>query len=220
MKDNILPSYPEVIVNIKSIEGLDYIKIENNSIKIGSMTRLDDVANNDLVKQKCGMLAEAAKSTASPHIREMGTVGGNICQNNRCWYYWVPDNRFNCLRKGGKTCYALVGDGRYHSIFGVNRVGSTPCITGCPNNTDIPGYLSKIRNGEMEEAVRVFLEYNPLPAITGRVCPHFCESECNRGEFDEPVSVRNIERYLGDYIIEHSSDIYKSPKPRPVNRLR
>ena len=141
-------------------------------------------------------------STASPHIREMGTVAGNICQNNRCWYYWVPDNLFDCLRKGGNACYALTGDSRYHSIFGAARVAQTACSQACPNSIDIPTYLAEIREGDTAAAARILLRQNPLPAVTGRVCPHTCETECARGEFDEAVSIREVERFLGDQILE------------------
>ena len=71
-----------------------------------------------LVKKEYPALAEAARRTASTHLREMGTIGGNICQDIRCWYYRNPNNRFPCLRKGGGRCYAIEGDNRYHSIFG------------------------------------------------------------------------------------------------------
>jgi NADPH-dependent glutamate synthase beta subunit-like oxidoreductase len=165
-----------------------------------------------VVRERYPALAEAARRTASPHIREMGTIAGNICQSNRCWYYWVPDNRFYCARKGGKVCYALTGDGRYHSIFGGTRVNGTPCSTGCPAGVDIPSYLSKIRDGELVEAARLLLNYNPLPAVTGRVCPHFCEGECNRGEFDESVSIRSIERFIGDYILENAGEVITPPE--------
>ena len=71
-----------------------------------------------MISGRYAALAEAARRTASPHIREMGTIGGNICQGIRCWYYRNPHNRFPCLRKGGGRCYAIDGDNRYHSIFG------------------------------------------------------------------------------------------------------
>ena len=79
----------------------------------------------------------------------MGTVAGNICQNNRCWYYWVPDNLFDCLRKGGKACYALTGDSRYHSIFGAARVEHDrlrPRPAPTTSTSPLPG---KIREGDM-----------------------------------------------------------------------
>jgi NADPH-dependent glutamate synthase beta subunit-like oxidoreductase/CO/xanthine dehydrogenase FAD-binding subunit len=212
MKDNILPEYPQVIVNIKSISGLNYIREEGQTLRIGALTRLEDIAKDRTVKDKYTILAEAARKTASPHIREAGTIGGNICQSNRCWYYWVPDNRFYCLRKGGRECYALTGDGRYHSIFGGTRVNGTPCSTDCPAKVDTPSYLSKIRDGDLFGAARILLNFNPFPAITGRVCPHFCESECNRSNLDEPVSIRGVERFIGDYILEHADEIVESPR--------
>ncbi len=212
MKDDILPEYPEVIVNIKTISGLDYIREEGQTLRIGALTRLEDIAKDGMVKDKYTILAEAAHRTASPHIREMGSIGGNICQSNRCWYYWAPDNRFYCMRKGGRECYALTGDGRYHSIFGGTRVTGTPCSTDCPANVDIPSYLGKIRDGDLVGAAKILLNFNPLPSITGRVCPHSCESECNRGNFDEPISVRSIERFMGDYILENVDEMVKSPQ--------
>jgi xanthine dehydrogenase YagS FAD-binding subunit len=118
MRFEILPDYPEVLVNLKSIVGLEYIKEEAGMLKIGALTRLEDIAKSAVVQTKYTALAEAAHRTASPHIREMGTIGGNICQLTRCWYFRNPDNRFNCIRKGGKKCYAITGENRYHSIFG------------------------------------------------------------------------------------------------------
>jgi NADPH-dependent glutamate synthase beta subunit-like oxidoreductase/CO/xanthine dehydrogenase FAD-binding subunit len=212
MKDEISPEYPELIVNIKTISGLDYIKEEGQTLRIGALTRLEDIAKDRTVKDKYAIVAEAARRTASPHIREMGTIGGSICQSNRCWYYWVPDNRFNCMRKGGRVCYAMIGDGRYHSIFGGTRVNGTPCSTDCPAGVDIPSYLSKIRDGDLVGAAQILLNFNPLPAITGRVCPHFCEQDCNRGEFDEAISIRSIERFMGDYILENVTKIIKPPE--------
>lgn len=133
MKDRILPTYPEAVINLKPIQGLDFIKQDDGMLKIGSLTRLEDIATSRTVKEKYAALAEAAHSTASPHLREMGTIGGNICQDIRCWYYRGPNNRFPCLRKGGGRCYAHEGDNRYHSIFG----GSVEegCIAVHPSDT-------------------------------------------------------------------------------------
>jgi xanthine dehydrogenase YagS FAD-binding subunit len=118
LKDEILADYPGTVVNIKSIPGLDYIKVEGGVLKIGAATRLADIAANAAVKQAYNALAQAAERAASPHIRDMGTIGGNLCQLHRCWYFRNPNNRFNCVRKGGSTCFAALGDNRYHSIFG------------------------------------------------------------------------------------------------------
>ena len=133
MKDRILSTYPEALINLKTVSGLDSISEDEGMLKIGSLAILEDIAHNPIVKAKYGALAEAARRTASPHLREMGTVGGNICQDIRCWYYRHAENRFPCLRKGGGRCYALEGDTRYHSIFG----GSVEegCIAVHPSDT-------------------------------------------------------------------------------------
>ena len=118
MKDDILPKYPEALINIKTIPGLNEVKEKGDKLHIGALCRLEDIAGSSVICENYVALAQAAQKTASPHIREMGTIGGNICQDIRCWYYRNPNNRFPCLRKGGGRCYAIEGDNRYHSIFG------------------------------------------------------------------------------------------------------
>ncbi len=212
MRFEILPHYPETVINLKTIPGLDYIREEEGMIRIGALTRLQDIADNPLLKARYTALAEAARRAASPHVREMGTIAGNICQLNRCWYFRKEDNRFDCMKKGGKTCYAIIGENRYHSIFGGTKVTASPCTSECPGNVDIPAYLERFRDNDLSGAARILLKNNPIPAITGRVCPHTCENGCNRKEFDESVSVRSIERFMGDYILENQSEIYEPPK--------
>jgi xanthine dehydrogenase YagS FAD-binding subunit len=131
MRFEILPESPEVLVNIKTIPGLDSVKEEAGMLRIGALVRLEDIAKNNLIRTKYTALAEAAHRTATPHIREMGTIAGNICQMNRCWYFRNPDNRFFCVRKGGKQCYAMAGDNRYHSIFGAVKM----CLAVNPSDT-------------------------------------------------------------------------------------
>jgi xanthine dehydrogenase YagS FAD-binding subunit len=132
LKDNILPTYPAELVNIKTIvPSLDYIKEEGGVLKIGATTRLADIAAHPVIHRKYTALAQAALRVATPHVRDMGTIGGNIAQLHRCWYFRKPENRFECIRKGGKTCFAMAGDNRYHSIFGaVNG-----CIAVHPSDT-------------------------------------------------------------------------------------
>jgi xanthine dehydrogenase YagS FAD-binding subunit len=133
MKDEILPRYPEAVINIKTIPGLDFIQEEKGMLKIGALTRLEDIGKEPVIKDRYTALAQAASRTASPHLREMGTLGGNICQDIRCWYYRNPNNRFPCLRKGGGRCYAIEGDNRYHSIFGGSVEGG--CYAVHPSDT-------------------------------------------------------------------------------------
>ncbi len=222
LKDKILPDYPEAIINIKTIPGLDYIKEDATGLKIGALARLVDIAESPAVKAKCSLLAEAAGAVATPQIRRMGTIGGNLCQDLRCWYYRYPHQiggRILCYLKGGKGCYALTGENQYHSIFGGSRVLSPPCTLECPGMVDIAPYLSQIREGDLREAARILLKANPLLSITGRVCPHFCEQECNRGDFDEPVSIRDVERFMGDYILDNTSEIIRPPETDTGRRV-
>jgi len=124
LKDRILPVYPETVINIKTIPDMAYITDGGGGLKIGALTRLNDIVNSEAVKEKYAVLAQAARSVSSPHIRQMGTIGGNLCQGVRCWYYRASmweGKPFICLRKGGKLCYAKVGDNRYHSIFGAPK---------------------------------------------------------------------------------------------------
>ena len=211
MRFEILPGYPEALVNLKTIRGLDYIREEGDTLRIGALTRLHDIATSP-VTQKYTALAQAAGQTASPHVREMGTIGGNICQLIRCWYFRKEENRFDCIRKGGRLCHAVLGDNRYHSIFGAVRVGDPPCTQYCPAGPDIPGYLAAVRDDDFAAAAASLLEYNPLAAVTGRVCPRFCEQECNRNELDEAVSIRSIERSVGDYLLDHAGSLYRAPR--------
>ncbi len=132
LKDNILPTYPTALINIKTIPGLDYIKEEGGVLKIGATTRLADIAAHPVIKEKYTALAQAAGRVATPHVRDMGTIGGNINQLHRCWYFRKPEDRFNdCVRKGGQTCFAVMGDHRYHSIFGMDN----GCFAAHPSDT-------------------------------------------------------------------------------------
>ncbi len=139
MKDEIMPVYPEALINLKRIPGLEFIREEMGRLQIGALTRLEDIAASPLVRERYAALAQAAGRTASPHLREMGTIGGNICQDIRCWYYRNPNNRFPCLRKGGGRCYAHEGDNRYHSIFGASVEGG--CIAVHPSDT-VPALIA------------------------------------------------------------------------------
>jgi xanthine dehydrogenase YagS FAD-binding subunit len=107
MRFEIFRTYPEMVINLKTIPGLDYIKEEDGMVKIGTLTRLKDIADSLIIKNQYAALSEAARKAASPHVREMGTLGGNICQLNRCWYFRKEENRFDCMRKGGQTCFAI-----------------------------------------------------------------------------------------------------------------
>ena len=133
MKDEILPRYPEALINLKTIPGLEFLREDAGVLRVGALTKLEDIGKEPLVCQKYAALSQAANRMASPHLREMGTLGGNLCQDIRCWYYRNPNNRFPCLRKGGGRCYAIDGDNRYHSIMGGSVEGG--CYAVHPSDT-------------------------------------------------------------------------------------
>jgi len=133
LKDHVSPTLPDALVNIKTIPGLDYIKEEAGVLKIGALTKLTSIYKSSLVQGKYGSLAEAAHKVGVPELRNMGTIGGNLCQEVWCWYYRLPMNQFFCLRKGGTVCQAIPGLNRYLAILGWST-----CPAVCPSDTAIP----------------------------------------------------------------------------------
>ena len=215
LKDGLLPEYPGQVVNLKNIPGLNRIEEQEDGLHIGAAATLRDVADSPVVGSRWPALQTAAKSVATPNLRNTATVAGNICQDIRCWYYRYPDilgGKINCARKSGHLCSAMMGENRYHSIFGAAKVCETPCTGKCPAHTDISAYMEMVRAGEYESAARVLLEVNPMPAITSRVCAHFCMEGCNRNTYDESLNVGSIERFLGDYILEHADQFLTKPE--------
>ncbi len=215
LKEQILEEYPETVVDLKTIEGGEYIKEDGDQIEVGALTKLSDIVKSPLLNEKAPVLSQAARSVATPLIRNVATIGGNICQDVRCWFYRYPHGiggRMDCMRKGGKQCYAVLGDNRYHSIFGGMKTHFTPCTVQCPANTDIPAYMEQLRNGNTAGAARILMEANPIPMITSRVCAHTCQEQCNRCSSDESVSIHSVERFVGDYILAHADEFYKAPE--------
>src|SRR5256884_3520646 len=108
---------PTRVVNLKSIRGLDRIEGDDRSgLKIGALVTLSQLEEHPLVRRSFPGLSEAAHSVATPQIRNLGTVGGNLCQRPRCWYYRLEE--VICLKKGGSECYAAKGENKYNAIFG------------------------------------------------------------------------------------------------------
>jgi xanthine dehydrogenase YagS FAD-binding subunit len=135
LKSEILADYPEVVINLKTISGLDGIETDAGEVRIGALTRLADIADSAVVKKNCPALALSAASVGSPELRNMGTIGGNLCQDTRCWYYRYPDKmggRVPCYRKGKGPCHAIRGDNRYHAVLGGRK-----CYAVCPSDLAI-----------------------------------------------------------------------------------
>lgn len=113
MKDRLVT--PDVLVSLKSIKGLDQVKADGGGVTIGGLITLDALSRHALMRRQYPVLAEAADSVATPQIRNVATLAGNICQRPWCWYY---RNGFPCLKNGGTTCYSVSGENEFHAIFG------------------------------------------------------------------------------------------------------
>jgi len=132
LKGNVLPHYPEAIINIKTIPGLNYIEEDEHCLRIGALVSLADMVRSPLLNHKYPLLVEAARQVATPQIRNVATIGGNLCQETRCWYYRYPEvigGPLQCLRKGSGPCLAVKGDNRYHAV-----IGGRKCFTVCPSD--------------------------------------------------------------------------------------
>jgi xanthine dehydrogenase YagS FAD-binding subunit len=106
---------PDVLVNLKTIKGLDQVKPANDGVNIGGLITLDALSRHDLIRTRYTVLAEAAETVATPQIRNVGTLAGNVCQRPWCWYF---RNGFPCYKNGGNTCFSFVGENQFHAIFG------------------------------------------------------------------------------------------------------
>ena len=112
MKDDMLA--PERLVHIKHLRELQGIQPLNTGLRIGAGTLLVDVVESPTVQQQVPLLAMAAERVGTPQIRNMGTLGGNLCQRPRCWYF---RNNYPCLKRGGDRCYAVAGENQFHAIL-------------------------------------------------------------------------------------------------------
>jgi len=126
LKEGIIA--PQRLVSLKGIAGLRYIQFnEREGLRLGALTTLAEIEAHPIVRQRFKALAEAAHSVGTPQIRNVGTIGGNLCQRPRCWYY--RDEHTRCLKKGGPICFAYNGENKYHAIL-----GGGPCYIVHPSD--------------------------------------------------------------------------------------
>jgi xanthine dehydrogenase YagS FAD-binding subunit len=120
---------PTALVDLDGVAELKGVREVDGGLEIGSMTTLTELASDPLVRGGYRLLADAASEVASPQIRNAGTLGGNVCQDTRCWYYRYG---VKCYRAGGNTCYAAAPDAmnREHALFGASR-----CVAASPSDT-------------------------------------------------------------------------------------
>jgi xanthine dehydrogenase YagS FAD-binding subunit len=111
---------PKRLVNIKTLSELHEISYSPQAgLRIGALVTLAQIEQHPAIRERFSLLAQAASSAATPQLRNMGTVGGNLCQKPRCWYY--RNKLFHCWLKGGDTCFAEDGENKYHAILGADR---------------------------------------------------------------------------------------------------
>jgi xanthine dehydrogenase YagS FAD-binding subunit len=106
---------PSRLVNIRTIPGLDRISADANGLRIGPLVTLAQLDADKSVRANYTALADAAGHAATPQIRNMATIGGNLLQRPRCWYF--RNEQFHCFKKGGNKCFAQEGENEYHAIF-------------------------------------------------------------------------------------------------------
>ena len=143
--------YTSSVVDLSGIESLKGIRETADGIEIGALTTLTEIESSPLIQERFGILAQASGRVASPQIRNTGTIGGNVCQDTRCWYYRYG---LDCYRAGGTTCYADTPEGqnREHCLWGADR-----CVAVTPSDT-APALVVLdarivIQNGEGEREV-------------------------------------------------------------------
>src|SRR5581483_315742 len=113
MKERLVA--PDVLVRLRAIDGLDTVKAEKGGVTIGGQITLDALSRHELLRRQFAVLADAAADVATPQIRNVATLAGNVCQRPWCWYY---RNGFKCFKAGGNTCYSANGENEFHAIFG------------------------------------------------------------------------------------------------------
>jgi xanthine dehydrogenase YagS FAD-binding subunit len=117
------------VIDLSGIAELKGVREIDSGIEIGALTTLTEIENDELLRERYALLTTAAGRVASPQIRNVGTLGGNLCQDTRCWYY---RDGVDCYRAGGNMCYADTpqGQNREHAIFGASR-----CVAVTPSDT-------------------------------------------------------------------------------------
>lgn len=190
MKDDILS--PRHLVNLKKLNNLDHIKYDSkDGLKIGALTKLSEIENSSIVKEKFTALYEAVTEIATPQLRNVGTIGGNICQRPRCFYF---RGDYDCIRKGGDACFAITGNNKYHCI-----VGGDSCYIVHPSDTAVAlialDAKFKIFNG-IDEKIIPANEFFVLPKINDQK-----ENILNNGDILLEIILpandkKNISKYI------------------------
>ncbi len=158
---------PKALVNIETIPHLTHITEDAEGLKIGALSRISDLETSPVIREKYSLLSEAAYSVSSPQIRNMATIGGNLCQDVNCWYYRmspVTGRTFFCYRKGGNNCFAVNGDNRHHAIIDVDTCHAV-CQSDMAPALIALGATANIASPDGERTIPVEALYQPLGNI-------------------------------------------------------
>ncbi len=216
---------PDRLVSLARIPGLEGITETNEGLTIGAMTTISDIADHPIVRSQYTALAQAATGLATPQIRNVGTLGGNLNQRPRCWYYRHSLTR--CLKKGGDRCYALAGNSKYLCVTGGDRCyivhpsDTAVALTALDARIEIAGptgarivpiaefFLSPGQNITQENILtrgeivtRVHLA-NPAPTAGGQRSLYLKARERESGDF-ALVSVAAVINVEGD-VVRHAA---------------
>jgi xanthine dehydrogenase YagS FAD-binding subunit len=141
LRDHVFTT--DTVVSISGLKELKGIReTPGGGLSIGALTTITEISESRIIRERYLALAQAAAEVASPQLRNQGTIGGNLCQKPRCWYY---RGEFYCLRKGGDRCYAVAGENHYHCIFGgdgcyiVHPSDTAPALVAYRATVDIVG---------------------------------------------------------------------------------
>ena len=199
MKEYIVQ--PKILVNIKSLPGLNRIELGDRTWSIGANVTVADLEDHAELKKIFPALQQAAAEVGSRQIRNFGTVGGNLAQHSRCWYYRHRD--IQCLKKGGDLCYARHGENRYHSLF----TGNT-CISPVVSNLAIAlGALEAtviVQKGDKPQPMSIAELY--LESLPAAFLVHFLAAEFLDVKLDDPPA-ENVDPLFGPAVGDDIANI-------------
>jgi xanthine dehydrogenase YagS FAD-binding subunit len=186
LKERIIE--PDRVVNIKSVPGLTLVKLDARGLALGPLVTLTEIEKHAAIRRDYTALAESAASVASPQIRNVGTIGGNLCQRPRCWYY--RDEAIKCIKKGGSRCYAVdqEADNKYNAILGGGPsfiVHPSDCATALVALGAMVSYLDHTGKQQTVPAEEFFI----LPRVNPRK-----ENVLNHGDIVTGITIPALAR--------------------------
>ena len=233
LKDRV--SEPDVVVNLKSIPGLTTIERSDRGLEIGALATLTDVAEHAEISSGWPALRTTVEKTATPQIRNVATVGGNLCQRPRCWYFRHED--YPCLKKGGELCYAREGENEYHAIFDnatcniIHPSNLAPVLIAYDATVDIagPDGVETVAVEEMfvspEEDIARETILEPGQVVTRVTLPtgsarrHAAYFEAREKQsYDWALCGATVSLSLRDGVVEDARIVLSAVAPTPVRR--